>query len=106
MPDETRLVETAMRLRGVDADGWEAFVMALREYAASATQDLLRVPANDLLKQQGIALGLAQLALQMVKAPETYQRHLERVRHGRPTSRADARAKIWAEAPEADTGSG
>jgi hypothetical protein len=105
MPDETRLVEAAMRLRGADSDGWDSFVTALREYAATATRDLLRVTADELVKQQGIALGLTQLAMQMVKAPETYQKHLERARHGRP-ARTDSRAEVWAEAPETDSGSG
>lgn len=105
MPDETRLVEAAMVLRGASPEDWDRFVMVLREYAATATRDMLRVPTEDLVKQQGIALGLTQLAIQMHKAPETYQRHLERLKNGRP-ARTDSRTEVWPETSETDLGSG
>jgi hypothetical protein len=106
MPDETRLVEAAMRLRGADSDGWDSFVMALREYAATSTRDLLRAgTTDDLLKHQGMALGLTQLAIHMHNAPQLYQKSLERLRNGRQP-RTDARAEIWAETPETDSGTG
>jgi hypothetical protein len=105
MPDETRLVEAAMELRGASPDGWERFVRALREYAAMATADMVKVPVEELVKRQGMALSLHVLAMQMRDAPNIYQKHLERLRNGRPT-RADSRTEVWAETSETDSGSG
>jgi hypothetical protein len=105
MPDETKLVEAAMVIRGASPEDWDRFVMALREHAAAATRDMLRASSDELVRQQGYALALTQLAMQMHKAPETYQKYLERVRNGRQP-RADSRGEVWPEAAETDSRSG
>jgi|SRR5262245_53196135 len=101
---DVRLIETAMVLRGAAPDDWDHFVRAMREYAAGATADMLKVPPEQLLKQQGVALGLHVVAALLRDAPQLYGKHLERTKNGR--ARADSRTEVWAEAPEADSGSG
>ena len=80
MADERdmKILEAAMVLRSASYDGWEMFVVAIREFAAAATTDMLRVPPEGLAKQQGVALGLNQLALILRDAVKTYEAR----RHG------------------------
>ena len=69
-----------MLLRGESSDGWEQFVLALREYAAMATADMIKVPVEELPRRQGMALSLHVLASLLRDAPSIHQKHLERVK--------------------------
>lgn len=73
MADDTKLVEAAMAMRGSAPEAWEQFLHAVREYAAAATADMLRTDAVQLVKQQGVAIGLNQLGVILREAPKTYE---------------------------------
>ena len=73
MADDTRLIEAAMVLRANATEGWEQFTAAVANYAALSTADMLRCDPTQLQKQQGVALGLTQLANILENAPKLYE---------------------------------
>jgi hypothetical protein len=68
MPATGRIVETAVRLRAAAPETWEEFVMAIREYAAASTTEMLRAPPEMLLKAQGMALCANDIATTLLNA--------------------------------------
>ena len=82
MPDPAKIVEKAMALRGAAPDTWGEFVLAVREYAAGATADVLKHPPETILRGQGVALGINELATILHTAPQLHDKTRER-NHGR-----------------------
>ena len=76
-----RVVETAMLLRGEAPEAWAEFVMAIREYAAGLTTDVLKHPPETLLKGQGMALAATEIATILNTAPQLAEKIRER-KHG------------------------
>jgi hypothetical protein len=74
MADNRRLVEAAMQLRGVEPTVWDEFVMAMREYAAATTTDMLRSPPELLMRAQGMALAANEIATVLREAPQLYEK--------------------------------
>lgn len=74
MPSTVRIVETAMRLRAVETEGWEQFVMAMREYAAAQNTEMLRAPLEALPRAQGMALAAHDIATTLMNAPKLYEK--------------------------------
>jgi len=82
MPDPTRLVEVAMQLRGEANGPWNEFVLAMREYAAQAAMEVLKHPPETIVRGQGSAIGLGELAGVLANAPALYDKIRERKNHG------------------------
>jgi hypothetical protein len=82
MPDTSKLVKCAMALRAESGEGWNQFVLAMREYAAASTADMLRAPAEMLLKAQGMALASNELAATFNEAPRLYEKMMGQHRNG------------------------
>jgi hypothetical protein len=74
MAVNTRLVEAAMRLRGEAPESWDEFVLAMREYAAATTSEVVRCPPELLLRAQGMALCANDLAMTLLNAPKLYDK--------------------------------
>lgn len=68
MASTARIVETAMLLRAVAPDLWEQFVLAMREYAAATTSEMVRCPPEMLPRAQGMAITANDLAVTLVSA--------------------------------------
>lgn len=68
-PTRLLLLEAAVRLRGVDSDSWDRFLQALNTHAVSATAGMMRATPDVLLKAQGYAIGLNELAELLIDAP-------------------------------------
>jgi hypothetical protein len=83
MPDPARVVEMAMRLRGESPETWNEFVMAVREYSATMMADMLKHSPETLLRAQGAAIAMAEIAATLNNAPQLYERTKERKQHGR-----------------------
>ena len=74
MPDYSRLVQASMALRAEAPEGWQEFVMAMREQAATMTGEILRVPPEMLLKAQGMAIMAHELSSVFNDAPKIYEK--------------------------------
>jgi hypothetical protein len=85
LSDNSRLVISAMALRGSAPHEWESFVTALREYAAQQIAEMLRAPPDMLLKAQGMALGMQEISQMMNEAPALYDKLGQRSGHARRT---------------------
>ena len=83
MPEKARLISAAVTLRSHAPEAWEGFVMALREFAAASTAEMLRATPDVLLKAQGIALAANDIATTCREAP-TLAEKAQRPQHGRP----------------------
>jgi len=70
-----------MALRAEAPQGWNEFVMAMRENAATSTTDVLRVTPDLLLKAQGMAIMAHELATVLNDAPKLYDKMMEK-KHG------------------------
>ena len=82
MADHARVVEMAMVLRAGSPEGWQNFVLAIREYAATLAMDVLKHPPETLLKAQGMALAANEIATILNTAPQLYEKIRERKQHG------------------------
>lgn len=74
MPATGRIVDTAMRLRAESHEAWQEFVLAMREYAAASTSEMLRAPPEMLLKAQGMALAANDIATTLMNAPKLHEK--------------------------------
>jgi hypothetical protein len=74
MPSSDRLVIAAMALRAEASHGWDSFVMAMREYAAASTTEILRCPPEMLQRAQGMALAATELAQILNEAPKLHDK--------------------------------
>jgi hypothetical protein len=74
VPDPIKIVEKAMQLRGAAPETWNEFVLAIREYAAGVTTDVLKHPPDTLLRAQGMALGINELATILHTAPQLHDK--------------------------------
>jgi hypothetical protein len=83
MPSHDRLVQTAMVLRAESPHGWESFVMAMREFAAATTTEILRCPPEMLQRAQGMALAANELAQVLNEAPKLHDK-MQQASIGRP----------------------
>jgi hypothetical protein len=81
MPDPARIVDKAMALRGAAPETWNEFVLAVREYAAGVTTDVLKHPPETILRAQGMALGINELATILHTAPQLHDKIRDR-KHG------------------------
>jgi hypothetical protein len=70
MPGYARIVDTAMLLRAQAPDSWEQFVVAMREYAAASTSEMLRCPPEMLQRAQGMALTANDISAILQNAPK------------------------------------
>ena len=71
-----------MALRGAEPEVWEVFVNAVRDYATAAAMDVLKHPPETLLRAQGQALALNELATVLQDAPKLHDKIRERKQHG------------------------
>ena len=71
-----------MTLRAESPEGWQNFVLAVREYAAALTTDVLKHPPETLLRSQGMALAANEIATILNTAPQLYEKARERKQHG------------------------
>lgn len=60
----------AVALRAQAPESWEEFVLAMREYAAATTTEILRCPPEMLLRAQGMALAANEIATILQNAPK------------------------------------
>jgi hypothetical protein len=74
MPATGRIVESAMRLRAESHEGWNEFVLAMREYSAATTSEMLRCPPEALARAQGMALAAHDIATTLMNAPKLYEK--------------------------------
>ena len=81
MPGYARIVDTALALRAEAPEGWEQFVMAIREYAAATTTEMLRCPPELLPRAQGMALAANDIATTLQNAPKLK----DKIIHGQTT---------------------
>lgn len=63
-----------MRLRASGTDSWDEFVLAMREYAAASTTEMLRAPPEALAKAQGMALAVNEIATTLMNAPKLHEK--------------------------------
>jgi hypothetical protein len=63
-----------MGLRAQAPGSWEQFVMAMREYAAASTAEMLRCPPEALAKAQGMALAANDISTTLISAPKLYEK--------------------------------
>lgn len=74
MADPGKLVHAAVVLREGSGQNWEQFLLALREYSATINQEMVRSPPELLARSQGIAWGVQDLLVTLMKAPETFDK--------------------------------
>lgn len=74
MPATGRIVDAAMRIRGESHEAWAEFVLAMREYAAASTAEMLRAPPEALAKAQGMALAANDISTTLMNAPKIYEK--------------------------------
>lgn len=74
MPATSHIVNAAMRLRAESNEAWQEFVMAMREYAAASTAEMLRAPPEALQRAQGIALAANDIATTLMNAPKLHEK--------------------------------
>jgi hypothetical protein len=82
MPDNARIVEKAMALRAAAPGTWSEFVLAMREYAAMATSEVLKHPPETLLRAQGAAIMANEIATVLNMAPQLYEKTKDRKQPG------------------------
>jgi len=80
MPGTARLVDTALELRAMAPEAWENFVMAMREYAAAQTSEMVRCNIDMLQRAQGMALAATDISTVLQNAPKLKEKML----HGQP----------------------
>lgn len=83
MPDNTKLVYAAMALRAEATTSWDTFVLAVREYSASVTLEMLRCPPEMLQRAQGMALQANEIAVTLAEAPKLHDK-MQTATIGRP----------------------
>jgi len=69
-----RLIKAAMALRAEAPQGWEEFVGAIREHAASSAADMVRCTPDQLPRAQGMAIACNELANALNHAPTHYDK--------------------------------
>ena len=74
MADPGKLIHAAVVLREGSGQNWEQFLLALREYSATVNQEMVRAEPEKLARAQGIALGIQDLLVTLMKAPETFDK--------------------------------
>jgi hypothetical protein len=73
-PDQSQLVEAAMRLRATAPEPWELFLKALSGYASAVNGEMLRCAPEMLQRAQGMAIGTNEIASVLTEAPTTYEK--------------------------------
>jgi hypothetical protein len=68
MPSTARIIDTALSLRAAAPELWEQFVLAMREYAAASTAEMVRCPPELLLRAQGMAHVANEFAMVLANA--------------------------------------
>jgi hypothetical protein len=74
MPDSTRLIKASMALRSVAPDMWGELVDAAREYSSQVNADMVRADPTMLLRAQGMAIAVNELATIFHQAPALYEK--------------------------------
>jgi len=74
MADVGKLVHAAVVLREGSGQNWEQFILALREYSATVNQEMVRSPPELLARSQGIAMGVQELLMTLMQAPQTFDK--------------------------------
>lgn len=74
MPSTARIVDTAVRIRAESHEAWNEFVMAIREYAAGTTAEMLRAPPEMLPRAQGMAMTANDIATTLMNAPKLHEK--------------------------------
>lgn len=75
-----KLIDAALELRGEAPQAWEQFVLAVREYAAATTTEMVRCPPELLMRAQGMALAANDISTTLQNAPKLKEKML----HGQP----------------------
>jgi len=74
MTSNVKLVTAAMALRSEAPEAWQQFLFALREAAAAQTIEVVKCPPEMLLKAQGMAVIMNDLATTLMNAPQLYEK--------------------------------
>jgi hypothetical protein len=82
MPDSEHMVVAGMRIRQMNPELWNDFVLGVREYAAQVTESMKQATPDNLPKAQGMAIMASEIAAILIKAPETYTK-IDELRRGR-----------------------
>jgi hypothetical protein len=80
MPGTAKLIDAALELRGEAPQAWDQFVLAVREYAAATTTEMLRCPPELLMRAQGMAMAATDISTVLLNAPKLKEKML----NGRP----------------------
>ena len=73
-----RIIDAALVLRAESPEGWDEFLMAMREYAAAQTAEILRCDPMMLQRAQGMAVAANELSTVLQSAPKLKERQYER----------------------------
>lgn len=73
MPNMGRLVKASMVLRAESPHGWQEFVTAMGEYAATVTTEMVRCPPELLSRAQGMAIQATEISGILRDAPKLYE---------------------------------
>ena len=77
MPDQYALVQSAMVLREQNAQTWDNFVNAVRQYSAEVAMEMVRAEPRLLKRAQGMSIQANEFAVMLVKAPELWAKFQE-----------------------------
>ena len=69
-----RLIKAAMALRAEAPQGWEEFVGAMREHAASSAAEMVRCDPAMLVRAQGMAIAINEISNALSNAPTIYEK--------------------------------
>jgi len=84
MPGNEKLVHAALLLRGQAPEAWDLFVQAMREYAASSAEEMVRCAPELLMRAQGMAIASSEICYAVRFAPQIHEKN-QGFKHGRPT---------------------
>ena len=84
-----RIVDLAVQLRAFAPETWEQFTLAVRDYAAAVTADMVRCPTESLPRAQGMAVAANEIASLLQNAPKLKDNQLHAQRkpsNGQPAA--------------------
>lgn len=89
MPDDSKLIQSAMMIREASPQAWDNFLLSLREYSGALNMELVRAEPTQLARSQGMAMAIQDLVVTLLKAPETYDKR-RTLQQGRKNDGRDA----------------
>lgn len=77
MPSSEQIVRTAVQVRAEAPMAWGLFLKAVRSYANEIVSEMVRCDQDKLVRAQGMAIALNEIAKILEDAPEIHQKALE-----------------------------